>query len=181
MRGPTQVGVEGSKPAVKGCPRLPSKKFLNSTKAGEAMESHESGSLAMEKAGDALEGLMEVGEGFQALMEVSEKVESDVLELADPAADLGERLTLLAQEMGEHFGERGAQLGELLQAGLEVVREGSAWLKEHPEVLSAAVRLVVFLSFGIEHPEALMMMIEKQPGAVEDIIRSFKPLIEAIQ
>jgi len=146
------------------------------------LEGQETQSLAMEAAGDAVEGLVVEGNGlFQALQEVSEKVESGLIELTDPAAELASRFGELAQQVGEYFGERGAQVSELLQAGLNVVKEGSAWLQEHPEVLSAAVRLAVFVAYGIEHPDALMTMMQNEPGALEDIIRSFKPLIEAIE
>lgn len=146
------------------------------------LEGDELGQVGLEKAGDAVEGLVSEGVNFfEAVQETAEKVQASIMELADPAKELASRLGELAEGTGKQFGEVGEQIGQFLHGALELVQRGSEWLLEHPEVVEAAVRLGVLGVYGFEHPDQFLRLLEEQPGAIEDLLRSFEPLLETIE
>ena len=137
--------------------------------------------ITLEGAGAVVERLVKDGEGlYEALQIVGERTEDALRELADLARAFSTALGELTGRLGEALGPLGEKLEGFLQTTTEVVKRGAEWLGEHPGVVSAAVRLTVFVAFGVENPELLMQLVQEQPGVIDDIISSFEPLTEAL-
>lgn len=142
------------------------------------LEGNELVAITLESTGAEVSKLVGDGVGLRdALQEVGERAE---LTLMEHAGALASKLAELSENIGDGFGPLAERVGSLLQQGLEIAELGAGWLREHPEVVSAAIRLVAFVAFGIEHPEMLLQMMQEQPGAIEEVIHSFSPLIEAL-
>lgn len=141
-------------------------------------ESEASESRSWEEALGELTGKLEDGASvFDAVRDVGERVTDVLLEKSDQAAELAGRLAEAFDGIGETFGPLGERTRDLLQGAMEFAKRGTEWMAEHPEVLSAAVRLVVFVAVCLDRPEILSQLTEQQPGAIEDLIKSLAPLL----
>ena len=137
--------------------------------------------LELAELGSEVRQALEAGDSLlDAVDGVAERGERRLTELVDPVAELAGMLGELVSMVGEEFGEFGGRVGELLSAGLEQVGQGAEWLAEHPDVVTAALRLCALVAFGVENPEQLTDLLLSQPGAIESLLESCKPLFEAL-
>lgn len=139
---------------------------------------------ATELAGTAEQVLEAVNGGEDLQVAVAEVAEGLMARVEDGGARLEEFGQVLSESL-DHFAEALGGFGESITAFVEGAREalgqGLEWLREHPETFEAAMKLCVLVAFGIEHPEVVADYLEKNPGALKEIIESLAPLREVVK
>lgn len=62
------------------------------------------------------------------------------------------------------LGGLATQLGEGCDIAETSLKHGVEWLREHRDVLEAAVKLIVLAAFAVEAPEVALAMIIRDPA-----------------
>lgn len=84
---------------------------------------------------------------------------------------LVETLAKTAETLGGGS-ERAEQLVDGLERAAEVLRNGAEWLREHPEVRDAVLRIAVLGALAVQRPEAFEKVLESREGALTDRLLS---------
>jgi hypothetical protein len=118
------------------------------------------------------------GEDLQlAVAEAAEKIQGYIEDGIAPLGELAEKISECSNVFMESLGSFAEQLHSFYERTIEALGQGLEWLRENPEMFKAGVELCTMVFASIENPAGVLDYLEKNSGALEEITRSYAPLL----
>lgn len=116
---------------------------------------------------------------YEVLDKTAERLQESLVENAEALQDFLSPLRELKEPLGDMFGEFGEVIGELLESGLELLDRDVEWLKENPELVEGAFKVMLLVLLAEHNPELVIEYIKEYSLSFEDTLNELPDLREA--